>query len=62
MNVAVENRFQAGRKPKTRASPKTASSGTLSKKRHSFNELIQSEIIQWAVIFSYGCSAFPSRF
>src|SRR5215510_2174574 len=39
LNVAVENRFQAGRKPKTRASPKTASSGTLSKKRHSFNEL-----------------------
>jgi hypothetical protein len=62
MNVAVENRFQAGRKAKDACVGETASSGTLCKKRHSFNELIQSEIIQWAVIFSYGCSAFPSRF
>jgi hypothetical protein len=45
MNVAVENRFQAGRKRMTRCVGKTASSGTLSKKRYSFNELIQSEII-----------------
>jgi len=65
MNVAVENRFQAGRKPKTCASAKRPTAEPFPKNGIPFNELIQSEIIQWAVTFSYGplagCTKHPAR-